>query len=597
MSGSGSLLDPSSFLPLIAFTLAAYLYAAACLMIIASKTGTPRPWVAWVPFANLLLMCSVGRKSPAWVIGLLIPFVNLVALVIVWSAIARVREKPGWTAWLLLVPFINLVIPAYLASGPATGTATVPAGAASASTPDSLARVSHRPAVAPGGGERVCFACGAALEPDDAFCSACGASIPAGAGVSASGTSCPSCGGEVISGGAFCEACGAALGIRAAAMRAPSLLTAAGTSERAAWKGAPIAWIAGATVLVVVLAAAWILFGGGSYVAPRRNRPSLPPSLSGTLFELPVDRVSTSPALPTTFGALRLDRGSDVTSLWSPVPPVIDPGVLMSGAFAVGAATYSTGPQSPPVQVAVFEMPRSSKTAAIVAGRIHQAIGGGRTAVQLQKSTGDAYSGYSIRTTETLVHVLMNSAGTRVIVVWAPQPAVFPVADRLAAAVGNGERLVGDPAVRSTFGALPAAPPEGLALTEIRNLTPSGADRPTLDGAAGAFASPELLRLVAKLPERTPMNLTAARYRDRAGRDWNTCIAYYGSVNRGRLAWWMTRYAARSSMQLVNVSGVQCLYKADPSGCVLLFRKGPFLTLVGTPPGSSPQQLMEALQL
>ena len=39
---------------------------------------------------------------------------------IVWGGVAQVRGKPGWLGLLMLIPIVNLAIPAYLAVGPAT---------------------------------------------------------------------------------------------------------------------------------------------------------------------------------------------------------------------------------------------------------------------------------------------------------------------------------------------------------------------------------------------------------------------------------------------------------------------------------------------
>ena len=121
-----------------------------------------------------------------------------------------------------------------------------------------------------------------------------------------------------------------------------------------------------------------------------------------------------------------------------------------------------------------------------------------------------------------------------------------------------------------------------------------------MTAAAGAFAHPEMSQILLRLRERPPLNLTMARYRDLAGNDWSTAVASYGSSSRAQLVWWITRYAALASMQPVKLSGKDALYRADPSGRIVLFRKGPFLAIVGTPPGASSeqlQQLADAIQI
>jgi hypothetical protein len=92
-----------------------YIWMAICLMTIAKKTNTPNPWLAWIPFANLYLMCKIAGRPGWWLILLLIPFVNIVIGIIVWMGIAKARGKPDWIGILMIIPFVNLIIPGYLA--------------------------------------------------------------------------------------------------------------------------------------------------------------------------------------------------------------------------------------------------------------------------------------------------------------------------------------------------------------------------------------------------------------------------------------------------------------------------------------------------
>lgn len=92
-----------------------YVYMAICFQIIAKKTATANPWMAWVPIANFILMLNIAKKPVWWIILLLIPLVNLVILIILFMEIAKARGKPGWVGILMLVPIVNLILPAYLA--------------------------------------------------------------------------------------------------------------------------------------------------------------------------------------------------------------------------------------------------------------------------------------------------------------------------------------------------------------------------------------------------------------------------------------------------------------------------------------------------
>jgi hypothetical protein len=99
----------------LAIALVLYVYLALCLQRIGTKTNAENPWLAWIPFANLILMLNIARK-PLWWIGLLlIPVVNLVIAILVWMEIAKARNKPGWWGILVVVPVANLIALAYLA--------------------------------------------------------------------------------------------------------------------------------------------------------------------------------------------------------------------------------------------------------------------------------------------------------------------------------------------------------------------------------------------------------------------------------------------------------------------------------------------------
>jgi hypothetical protein len=95
--------------------LAVYAWFALCLHIIASKTSTPNPWLAWIPIASFYLMCKVADKPGWWTILFFIPLVNIVIFIIVWMGIAEAREKPSWLGILMIIPVLDLIIPGILA--------------------------------------------------------------------------------------------------------------------------------------------------------------------------------------------------------------------------------------------------------------------------------------------------------------------------------------------------------------------------------------------------------------------------------------------------------------------------------------------------
>ncbi len=106
---------------LIIFILA-YVYSSICLQFIAKKTSQEYPWLAWIPVANLFLMCKIGGISYWWILIILASFIPIVGMFIdiaffgfVWYKIAIARNKPGWIGALGGLPLINAIVWGYLA--------------------------------------------------------------------------------------------------------------------------------------------------------------------------------------------------------------------------------------------------------------------------------------------------------------------------------------------------------------------------------------------------------------------------------------------------------------------------------------------------
>ncbi|MBE0429486.1 MAG: hypothetical protein IBX61_06395 [Thermoleophilia bacterium] len=95
--------------------LAVYIYLAFCLMTIAGKLGVPNGWLAFIPIANVYLMCRMVPISGWYLLLVFVPIVNVIFAVYLWWKIAERRERPGWYGILMLVPIANLIIPGVLA--------------------------------------------------------------------------------------------------------------------------------------------------------------------------------------------------------------------------------------------------------------------------------------------------------------------------------------------------------------------------------------------------------------------------------------------------------------------------------------------------
>ena len=112
--------------------LAAHIYMGVCTYLIAQKTNTKHPWLAFLPVGNLWLMRKVSGCS-GWyfwlaLLGLILSFVPtigwfalaaaVVCIVIIWMGIAEVRGQESWIVLLILIPVAGFAIPAVLAAGP-----------------------------------------------------------------------------------------------------------------------------------------------------------------------------------------------------------------------------------------------------------------------------------------------------------------------------------------------------------------------------------------------------------------------------------------------------------------------------------------------
>ena len=103
-----------------------YIYSAICLQTIAKKTDTQNGWLAWIPIANLFLMCNIGKVKYIWLLFLLAGFVPLIGTLVgpicdlflfgfIWYKIALARGKEGWVGAITVIPVVGLFTMGYLA--------------------------------------------------------------------------------------------------------------------------------------------------------------------------------------------------------------------------------------------------------------------------------------------------------------------------------------------------------------------------------------------------------------------------------------------------------------------------------------------------
>ena len=92
-----------------------YIYMALCLQTMATKTSTANGWFAWIPLLNLYLMCQIASRPGWFMLLFFVPFVNLIAFIMVWMGMAQACGKPSWLGILMVLPLANIIIPGYLA--------------------------------------------------------------------------------------------------------------------------------------------------------------------------------------------------------------------------------------------------------------------------------------------------------------------------------------------------------------------------------------------------------------------------------------------------------------------------------------------------
>ena len=100
----------------VLLVVAVYVYLALALVTIAKKLNYPRPWLAWIPFANLSMILQLGGFHWALVFLILLPIIGWIPLGILtiiskWR-IYEARNYPGWLSLVNLlgiIPYIGIL--------------------------------------------------------------------------------------------------------------------------------------------------------------------------------------------------------------------------------------------------------------------------------------------------------------------------------------------------------------------------------------------------------------------------------------------------------------------------------------------------------
>lgn len=96
------------------FIIAIYVYFSLAWMTIAKKLKYKKPWLAWIPVANLAMMLQLGKFHWAWIFLILIPVLGWIALMVLiiistWRIFEK-RKYPGWFSLSMLIPQVGGIL-------------------------------------------------------------------------------------------------------------------------------------------------------------------------------------------------------------------------------------------------------------------------------------------------------------------------------------------------------------------------------------------------------------------------------------------------------------------------------------------------------
>ena len=94
-------------IPALVIGLGSYVYGGLALSKIAEKLNHPKPWFAWIPILNTVLILQLADLSPWLILLALIPGINAIALLILTViAMMKICEKRGMDKNLGLIALI-----------------------------------------------------------------------------------------------------------------------------------------------------------------------------------------------------------------------------------------------------------------------------------------------------------------------------------------------------------------------------------------------------------------------------------------------------------------------------------------------------------
>ncbi len=83
-------------------------------MVLARRLHVENSWLAWIPIANLYLLTKMAKREWWFLLGFLIPYVNIFIAALLWSDIGVRLGKSAWVGALVVLPYIGVFVPGYL---------------------------------------------------------------------------------------------------------------------------------------------------------------------------------------------------------------------------------------------------------------------------------------------------------------------------------------------------------------------------------------------------------------------------------------------------------------------------------------------------
>ena len=97
------------------FDLGLYLVYTISVFVIAQKSGHEYAWLAFIPVANLWLLCDMADVGCLWALLMLVPGLNILFYAFLWMRIAENTNKPPWLGIVMVVPLLNVAVACYMA--------------------------------------------------------------------------------------------------------------------------------------------------------------------------------------------------------------------------------------------------------------------------------------------------------------------------------------------------------------------------------------------------------------------------------------------------------------------------------------------------